>query len=970
MSEVPDAGLDRMTRLADELTALVDAAPLPIVTLELDGTVLSWNPAAERVFGWSAAETIGRILPLVQAGAEADFRARLARVAGGERLVDEEVVRRRADGRPIAVAISTALLPATADRPRRLLAIYQDVSDRRRAERLSELERSVLGALATDTPLPDVLAELAAFVEQTKDDQPSIAAAARLSALAVEQHDVRSALAASEARARERLRELEHVYQGAPIGLALMGRDYRFLRVNEMLAEMNGLPATAHIGRSLHEVVPQLGDELAAAYRHVFETGEPLLDVELSGMTSKMPGARRHWQVSFVPVFDDARRVVAASAFVVEMTAHREAEARLRESEERYRLATHAMSGFIYDWDVAAGRVARSGRMHDLLGFAIGDASPDAEWWLSRIHPDDADEMDRRVAAALAQGSGFGLQYRMRHRDGSWIHVWDQGLIVRDADGRAARVVGSCSDVTPLRRAQAALIASSRRYESVVESLDGIIWEADAATPRFTFVSRQAARLLGHPTERWLEPEFWPAHLHPEDRERALRFWADGATDDRNREIEYRFRHADGEYRWVRDIVTVAREADGTRILRGLMLDLTEQKRLEEQLRQSQKMEAVGRLAGGIAHDFNNLLTGILSYSELVLEQLPADDPLREDIHEIRSSGERAANLTRQLLAFSRRQVLQPRPLVLNDIVAGLDRMLRRLLGEDLELRTELADDLWTTLADASQIEQVLMNLAVNARDAMPDGGTITITTSNAAVGAEESKQLAYVGPGEYVRLTMRDTGEGMSAETMARVFEPFFTTKEPGKGTGLGLAMVYGVVKQSGGSVLVASEPGAGSVFTIYLPRAAQGVAQHAAPVPERRAAGGSETILLVEDDAVVRRLAREVLRRHGYLVLEAADAADALAHCGRADTRIDLLLTDVVMPQMSGRELVTRAARTRPELRVLFISGYSPEAIEHHGVLAPGAEFLPKPFTPQTLTTKVRAVLDGVTAAPAAEH
>ncbi len=397
-------------------------------------------------------------------------------------------------------------------------------------------------------------------------------------------------------------------------------------------------------------------------------------------------------------------------------------------------------------------------------------------------------------------------------------------------------------------------------------------------------------------------------------------------------------------------------------LLAVFALDVTDRVRLESQLRQAQKMEAVGRLAGGVAHDFNNLLTAISSYSELLLADLAPEDPRRADVVEIRKATERAAGLTRQLLAFSRRQVLQPKVVDLNAVIAGAEKLLRRLIGEDIALVTRLDPALASVKADAGQIEQVIMNLAVNARDAMQDGGTLTLETENVEIEASvQTAEQSIVAPGPYVLLRVGDTGTGMDTETKHHLFEPFFTTKERGRGTGLGLATVYGIVKQSGGFIWVDSEPGKGSLFRIYLPaqeRAARPA--EAAERPAAQPAPGTETILLVEDEEAVRAVTRESLRRHGYSVLDAPSAEAALEVSGSFGGRIELLLTDVVMPGMSGRALADRLATHRPDTKVLYMSGYTDDAIVQHGVLEPGLHYLQKPFTPDILATRVRQVLD----------
>jgi signal transduction histidine kinase len=381
--------------------------------------------------------------------------------------------------------------------------------------------------------------------------------------------------------------------------------------------------------------------------------------------------------------------------------------------------------------------------------------------------------------------------------------------------------------------------------------------------------------------------------------------------------------------------------------------------RTEEQLRHSQKMEAIGRLAGGVAHDFNNVLSVILSYSELAVGGLPRADPLADDIDEIRKAGERAAGLTRQLLAFSRQQKLEPRVLDLASAVGDMEKMLRSLLGADVELTFLPSPGLWSVKADPGQIEQVVMNLAVNARDAMPRGGRLTIELKNVELDEDYARDHLDVQPGPHVMLAVSDTGAGIDKPTLARIFEPFFTTKEVGKGTGLGLATVFGIVKQSRGHVWVYSEVGHGTTFKVYLPRV-DGQATAPAPEPIAGDLRGTETILVVDDDDQVRAVASGILRRHGYVVLEASNGGEALLVCEQHGARIHLLLTDVVLPRMSGRLIADRATALRPELKVLYMSGYTDDAVLQHGILESDVAYMQKPITPRTLGRKVRAVLD----------
>ena len=382
--------------------------------------------------------------------------------------------------------------------------------------------------------------------------------------------------------------------------------------------------------------------------------------------------------------------------------------------------------------------------------------------------------------------------------------------------------------------------------------------------------------------------------------------------------------------------------------------------RAEEQLRQVQKMEAVGRLAAGVAHDFNNVLSVILSYAETIAGDLKPGDPIAADIEEVRRAAVRAADLTRQLIAFSRQQVLEPKVLNLNPSVAGMERLLRRLLGADVELTIRPGVGLWNVKADPGQVAQILMNLAVNARDAMPQGGELTIETANVTLDEEHASGRRDVRAGSYVMLAVSDTGVGMDVETRQRVFEPFFTTKDKGKGTGLGLATVFGVVKQSGGHIELRSELGEGTTFEVYLPKVSSVPDAPTSQRPSPDVHRGNETILLVEDDDQVRAVARSILRRKGYVVLEASGGEEARLLREQHKAEIDLLLTDVVLPQMSGRRLVDHLLAIRPAMRVVFMSGYAGDAILHHGVLESGFAFIQKPLTPASLTRKVREVLD----------
>jgi nitrogen-specific signal transduction histidine kinase len=392
----------------------------------------------------------------------------------------------------------------------------------------------------------------------------------------------------------------------------------------------------------------------------------------------------------------------------------------------------------------------------------------------------------------------------------------------------------------------------------------------------------------------------------------------------------------------------------------GITRDVTERMHLEEQLRNAQQLEAIGRLAGGVAHDFNNILSIIMGHGELLLMSAGADDRTRNGLEQIRRAADRAASLTQQLLAFSRKQVLQPKVLDLNEAVADVQKMLSRVIGEDIELVASLHPSLVAVKADPGQVEQVLVNLAVNARDAMPHGGKLTMETSNVEISAEQGRDLE-LAPGRYVMLKVTDTGHGMDAATVTHIFEPFFTTKRMGKGTGLGLATVYGIVKQSGGAIQVSSEAGSGTEFHIYLPAADGGVRMRHAPSAGETVAGGTETILLAEDEADLRQVTRIFLEGYGYKVQEAASAEQAIQAAALYREKIDLLLTDVIMPGMSGRQLAERIQSTRPQIKIMYMTGYTDDMVVQHKVLEPGVKLLQKPFSKVDLALKVRSTLDG---------
>jgi two-component system cell cycle sensor histidine kinase/response regulator CckA len=493
-----------------------------------------------------------------------------------------------------------------------------------------------------------------------------------------------------------------------------------------------------------------------------------------------------------------------------------------------------------------------------------------------------------------------------------------------------------------------------RKFRLLFEEHPQPMWVFNAETQRFLDVNQAAADLYGYSVEDFRSMTL--SDLQPEDEVR--RFLAQLQNSSKTVPITWRHRTKSGRAIDVELAVHDIRYG-GKNVQLAVLMDVTGRRELEEQLRQAQKMEAVGMLAGGVAHDFNNLLTIINGYTQLILNTLRPDDPNRHSAEQVMKAGERAAALTNQLLAFSRRQVLQLKVLDLNRAVSSLSMMLQRLIGEDIDLRLELRPETGRVNADAGQLEQVLMNLAVNARDAMPTGGTLTIETANVDLDEAYAGRHITVKPGPYVLLAVSDTGSGMDEATKQRLFEPFFTTKPPGKGTGLGLSTVFGIVKQSGGSLEVYSEPGRGSSVKIYFPRIDQPISVEAAS-RKRQLMRGTETILLVEDDEMVRNLVHETLEREGYKVIGAADPLEAQRIAEAHRGKIQLLITDVVMPRLSGKELAKALVERRPDMKVLYMSGYTDSAIVNSGILQKEVAFLQKPFTPSALAARVRDVLE----------
>ena len=658
-----------------------------------------------------------------------------------------------------------------------------------------------------------------------------------------------------------------------------------------------------------------------------------------------------------------------ATELELEVAERKRAEEALRASEAQSRLLLASTAEAIYGIDLHGLCTFCNSACLRLLGYAEPHQLLGKNMHVM-IHHTRADgtpypQEECRIYQAFRQGEGSHVEDEVIWRaDGLSFPAEYWSYPIRHEEQIVGSVV-TFLDITERRRLEEQFRQAQRRLQHVVASSPAVLFTVAVASTQFAWVSwisDNLREILGHPPEAALGQDWWMGNVHPEDRDDVIaQFRADLLNQERST-YEFRFRHGDGSYRWIRSELRLIRDGAGQAVdIIGSWTDITERKRLEDQFRQAQKMEAVGQLAGGVAHDFNNLLQVVMGYGELLLGTLRPDDPSRELVGEMTRAGERAAGLTRQLLAFTRQAVLAPKVLVLNSVVIDLEKMLRRVIGEDIDLGTDLQPRLGCVRADPGQIEQVVMNLAVNARDAMPQGGKLTIETNDAWLDEEYARQHAGVRPGPYVLLAVSDTGHGMTPEVKAHIFEPFFTTKEKGKGTGLGLATVFGIVQQAGGHVAVYSEPGVGTSFKVYLPR----IDDAASPAMSRpglqAAPKGTETVLLVEDEEAVRSLTRIVLQGAGYRVLEASDGGEALIVAGGHEGPIHLLLSDVVMPVLSGRQLAERLLALHPEIKVLFQSGYTDDAVVRHGVLQEKVHFLQKPYSPAALAAKVREVLDG---------
>jgi two-component system cell cycle sensor histidine kinase/response regulator CckA len=787
--------------------------------------------------------------------------------------------------------------------------------------------------------------------------------------------------------AKTRLQFLEQMFQASPDGLSIADCTHRVLWANDAFVRMFDYQVSEVMGQPLENlVVPPdrlaesqwVTEALSRGERITLETRRrkkdgSLVDVSLSCAPLLLDGKMAGFSAGYHDI-SDRKRVEALSSAL-----YRVAEKSSSASDlQQFFAAVHgivdellyARNFYVALYDPSTELLSfpyfvdeqDSAPVPKKLGSGLTDylirsgqpllATPEV---LEAM--EDRGEVARNGSRSL-DWMGVPLKVNSHTFGALVVQTYSKNIRYGERDKEILTFVArQLASAVEIKRNEQALRRSEARYRSLVQSSVYGIYRS-SLEGRFLDVNPALITMLGYGSAEevlLLDPEK-DIFAHSEEHNRLIdEFRRTGRLDG----IEMKWKRKDGTLITVRISGRAVSSADEPAdVLEAIAEDVTDRRVLEDQFRQAQKMEAVGRLAGGVAHDFNNLLMVISGYAEVILANLELDHPLYEKGRAIQLAADRATTLTRQLLAFSRKQLQELKVVDVNAIVRDMERLLQPLIGENVEITTSLDPDASHTRADAGQLEQVLMNLVVNAKDAMPNGGKLTIHTQNLVVDENHRRGQTFIRPGNYVLLTVRDTGMGMDRETQSRIFEPFFTTKEKGKGTGLGLSTVYGIVKQSGGYVMVQSEEGRGTTFHIYLPRVDGVVEQHAAPVANA-ILGGTETVLLVEDEESVRQLVRDTLAARGYRVVEAENGEAGMAAAAMHDGKIDLVITDVVMPGMSGRDLVKQLAQIRPEAKVLYLSGYTEDSIISEGTIETGSSFLQKPFTLQNLLRKVREVL-----------
>lgn len=785
------------------------------------------------------------------------------------------------------------------------------------------------------------------------DELEFLSLAAEQIAVTVERRRAEDALRESEGRYRM-------LFDHAPDGIVITDPQGKLLDANAGLCETLGYTITEFLHLSAAEIVdPSEIEEISRALEEIAVRAEH----------------HREWTflrkdgTTFVADVSAARMPDGnILAIIRDLSESRKAElekavlaAEVELQRERIKNLVGHVPGIVWETSVDPSTNSQIGNfvsdyLTEMLGYSVREWLGKVDFWQSIVHPDCKRKSE---AASAFSADGRGVQeIALIAKNGRVVWVEAHVAAIVDSDGRIAGTRGVMIDIMERKRSERALRTSEERYRDLVENAIDIIYVHDLQG-NYTSINKAAERITGYTRDEILGMNM-ARSIAPEYLDKAREMISAKLEGKEVTAYEVEVIAKDGR-RIALEVNTRLIYDNGIPVaIQGIARDTTERRLLEEKYRQSQKLEAVGLLAGGISHDFNNLLTAISGYSEITLSRMSEDDPLRHNIEEIKEIGERASALTHQLLAFSRKQVLKPVVHNLNSVIQNMDSMLRRLVRENIAFDIDLSADVGNVEADPGQIEQVIVNLAINAQDAMPNGGTLSISTQRVEFGAFDDSESVKLGIGPFVKMTVADTGDGMDEQVQERIFEPFFTTKASGKGSGLGLSTVHGIVKQSGGEILVHSTRGLGTTFEIYLPSVAETKDKEEWSPGPTQIYSGSETILLVEDDRSVRRLVREILADSGYEVLEASSGEAALEICETTDKTIHMLLTDLVMPQMSGIELTTRVRSLHPETKPLVMTGYATDSPIRGSMKNFDATFIEKPFTPEGLARKIREVLE----------
>jgi two-component system cell cycle sensor histidine kinase/response regulator CckA len=757
---------------------------------------------------------------------------------------------------------------------------------------------------------------------------------------------------------------LRRVLDKLTVPIAYIDSDQTYRYVNRRYEEVFGPDYTRTTGRSMRDILGE--SEYAKARKHI--------DKVLSGKAVKYEieiippnEVERPFEVQFLPDADEGNRVRGFFVFATEITDREHTRTTTHGDGENYRILIDNIPSVLWKTNREGSTDFISPNVEAVYGFTPREIyQSGSDLFLGRIHPDDIERVEKAWEKLFREQAPFDLEYRIQHKDGRWIWLHDRAVKIAN-DNNEPFIVGLFTDNTEKHRMQDKLRKSEEKYRRLTENARDMIYRMSLPDGKYEYVSSAAKEVFGYsPEEFYQTPALIQKIIHPDWQDYFREEWGKLIRGEMPPEYEYQIVHRSGEIRWLNQRNVLITDNNGNpKAIEGIVTDITLHKRaeeekakLEEQLLQAHKMEAIGRLAGGVAHDFNNILTGIIGYAEMIQARLETSDPTYTEVEEILQAGNRAAFLTSQLLAFSRKQVISPELISPNRVLENSQKMLHRIIGEDIDLTFKPSNQSGLIRMDPNQLDQVLVNLAVNARDAMPEGGKLFIETHNVDLDEDYTATHPDAQPGGYVMLAVTDNGHGMDPDTIQHIFEPFFSSRKGTRGTGLGLATVYGIVRQNNGIIHVYSEKKLGTSFKIYFPRT-----EGTQPVSQPQSTElptGQETILLVEDDNMVRQLARRILEKQGYMILDARNSSDAFLLSSKHEGNIQMLLTDVIMPDMNGRDLHKKLLKIRPNLKVLFMSGYSENVIAHHGILEEGTEFLQKPFSSGSLSRKVRHTLD----------